>query len=361
LRQFRGAKIVFATILAGLFAFSNPISTLASDTIPNLPASGETAFFRTTANLRLRSGPSLESHVIQLVPPGTPILVTSTRDGEWYSVNFNGTIGYMNSEFLIPMGPGPWYQAASVTVMDARTGNVLYETSQHTRRYPASVTKVMTALLVLEHVNDLSQEITFSSNAVALPWYASRMGGIRAGDTMTVYQALYGLMLPSGNEVARALAEHVSGNVGSFVALMNHRAVTLGANNTRFVNPCGLPGSGQHTTSYDMALIMRAAIHHPTFNRIIGTAWFDFYAPNGEVRSMRNTNRMIHSTNPEFNPWVVGGKTGSTNAARHTLVTYARRDGHSLIISVLFAPRGATFTDTAALMEHGFSLLASSS
>jgi len=258
------------------------------------------------------------------------------------------------------------YEAASVLVMDVETGAILYHTDGFSRRYPASVTKVMTALLVLEAVDNLDEIVTFSRNAINIPSYASRMGMLRVGDTLTVREALYGLMLPSGNEVARALAEHVSGTVPAFIQLMNQRAVELGAHNTRFVNPCGLPGNGQFITAYDLALIMREAIGHPKFVEIIGSAYFDllndYENGNGddnetEPVTIRNTNRMVRPTDELFNEYIVGGKTGFTNAAQHTLVSYASRDGHSIIISVLFAPRGATFTDTAFLMDYVFAAL----
>ena len=250
------------------------------------------------------------------------------------------------------------YQAASVLVMDAETGRVLYETQGFTRLYPASVTKVMTALLVLENVQNLNERVHFSETAVGIPWYASHMR-MQAGESLTVMDALYGIMLPSANETARALAEHVSGSVPAFVELMNRRAAELHAYDTRFVNPCGLPGDGQFVTAYDMALIMREAIRHPVFREIIGTA-FHYIPPTpsiGEQRSIRNSNRMVRPAEPEFNPLIVGGKTGFTNAARHTLVSYARNDTHSIIISVLLAQTLTTFSDTAALAEHIFQLL----
>ena len=165
------------------------------------------------------------------------------------------------------------YTAGSVLVMDARTGVVLYETEGHTRRYPASITKIMTALIVLEQVEDLSERVIFSPRAVDLPSYASRMH-MEAGESITVLQALYGIMLPSANDIARALAEHVSGSTEEFVALMNLRAAELGAYNTRFINPCGLPGDNQYTTAHDIALIKRAAIKNPLYVEIIGTPYF---------------------------------------------------------------------------------------
>ena len=250
------------------------------------------------------------------------------------------------------------HQALAVSVMDTRTGFVLYESAQHQPMYPASVTKIMTALLVLEEVNDLSEEVIFSEHAVlSLPYYASRMH-VAPGDVMTVYEALYGLMLPSGNEVANALAEHVSGTIEAFVAQMNSRAAELGAVNTHFINPCGLPGDNQHTTAYDMALIMREAINHPVFNEVSGAPNFFVSPTEGlpEGLMLRNTNLLIRPESEYYNPWVLSGKTGFTNAAQHTLVSHARWREHDLIISVLYAPRRATFTDTATLLDYAFNM-----
>ncbi|MCL2223734.1 MAG: D-alanyl-D-alanine carboxypeptidase [Defluviitaleaceae bacterium] len=251
---------------------------------------------------------------------------------------------------------GLYYGAGSVLVMDARTGVVLYETEGFTRRYPASITKIMTALVVLEQVEDLQERITISANAVDLPHYAGRMNMV-AGESITVLEALYGIMLPSANDIARALAEHVSGNIPDFVAIMNSRAEELGAYNTRFINPCGLPGYNQFTTAYDMALIKQAAIRNPVYNQIIGTAYFNLPPTNfyEETRLMRNSNMMVRPARDEFNAYVVGGKTGFTNAAQHTLVTFATNQELSIIISVLYAsPRGTIFTDTAALIDFIF-------
>ena len=260
----------------------------------------------------------------------------------------------MNGEFY----ESQKHQARAVTVMDAVTGFVVYENSQHQPMYPASITKIMTALLVLEEVSDLSQQVTVSDNAVyVLPYYAARMH-LQPGDSMTVYEALYGLMLPSGNDIANALAEHVSGDIDAFVHKMNQRAAELGANNTQFINPCGLPGEGQYVTAYDMALIMKEAITHPTFVDIISTPHFAISPMESMPYGLRisNTNRMIHPDLYEYNPTIVGGKTGFTNAAQHTLVSYANSGDSSFIISVLYASREDTFADTSALLEHALSL-----
>ncbi|MCL2204431.1 MAG: D-alanyl-D-alanine carboxypeptidase [Defluviitaleaceae bacterium] len=254
----------------------------------------------------------------------------------------------------------PEYIAGAVSVMCAATGLVLYEANQHRLHYPASIVKVMTALIVLENTTDLNEIVTLSERAVALPWYAANMG-LLEGDAMTLWEALHGIMLPSANEVANALAEHVAGSVEDFIEKMNRRAHELGAVNTYFVNACGLPGEGQHTTAYDVSLIMRQAVTHPVFLQVISTAFFDFPPsqrhPQG--RTLRNTNRLVRYGDDLHTEWVVGGKTGWIRAARNTLTTYSVQDGRGLIVTVLYTEyREATFADTITLLSHGFALLA---
>jgi len=256
-----------------------------------------------------------------------------------------------------PVFPSPSYSAASVVLMEASTGTVLYATNADEIKYPASITKIMTALIVLEHTTDFDERIPFSDRAIfTTPRYSSHIA-MDVGETLSVYEALYGLMLSSANEVSLALAEHVAGSIEEFVDLMNRRAQTLGAKNTYFVNPSGLPGAGHVTTAHDMALIMREAIQHPLFVDIIRTRRFDIPPTERqpEVRALRNTNRLIHE-GAYFNEAVVGSKTGWTNDAGHTLVTYAEQDGRRLIVSVLGGDSPGTFVDTTTLLAYGFQL-----
>ena len=249
--------------------------------------------------------------------------------------------------------------SGSVLVMEADTGRVIFDVDGYSRRYPASVTKVMTAILVLENIYDLNEIVNFSARSVDLPWYAARMW-MKEGETLTVRDALYAIMLSSGNDVARALAEHVSGSIDTFVDKMNSRAVEIGAYNTRFVNPCGLPGDNQYITAYDIALIMKEAIKIPIFVETISTAYYSFPAtyehPGGRV--IHNTHRMIRQFfEYEYDPRIIGGKTGFTNAAQHTLVSYAKYNEFGLIISVLYSPNRTIFTDTRILMDYAFGIL----
>jgi len=257
----------------------------------------------------------------------------------------------------LPQIPPPVYSAASVVIMEASTGMVLYANSSDYIKYPASITKVMTALIVLEQVQDLEERILFSNRAI---WGIDRTSShiaMDVGETLSVYEALHAIMLPSANEVSMALAEHVAGTIEGFVDIMNRRAQALGAYDTHFVNPSGLPDAGHVTTAYDFALIMREAVRHPMFVDIIGARRFDIPPTERqpEVRALRNTNSLIQP-GPLFNPSVVGSKTGWTNAAGHTLVTYAEQDGRRLIVTVLGGQSPNMFTDTTALLDYGFAL-----
>ena len=277
----------------------------------------------------------------------------------WYSYNEDipEEIPCFDPPLPSPIVPPPRYTSEAVVVMDADTGLILYGSDEHTQLYPASITKIMTALIVLEHVQDLQERIEFSHNAIwSIPRNSSHIA-MDEGETLTVYQALYGLMLSSANEVSIALAEHVSGTVEAFAYLMNEKAAKLGATNTHFVNPSGLPDEGHVTTAYDMALIMRESIKNPQFVDIMGTLRFDIPPTERQdsIRPLLNTNRLIQPGS-YFNEWVIGGKTGFTNAARHTLVTYAEHEGRRLIISTLRAEAGGTFRDTLALLSFGFSM-----
>jgi len=262
-----------------------------------------------------------------------------------------------NNDYDLPEIPQPVYSSQAVVLIEANTGMVLYQSGARDIMYPASITKIMTALVVLEQIEDLSERVEFSNRAVYTTPRDSSHIAMNARETLSIYEALYGLMLASANEVSLALAEHVSGSIEEFVELMNRRAHSLGAYDTYFVNPSGLPAEGQVTTAYDFALIMREAVRHPMFVDIISARRFDIPPTERkpEVRMLRNTNELIHP-GPLYNSAVIGSKTGWTTASGHTLVTYAQQDGRRLIVSVLGGTSPAQFTDTTALLNFGFAL-----
>jgi len=252
----------------------------------------------------------------------------------------------------------PPYDAGAVIVMCADTGMVLYGYEYQTPLYPASITKIMTALVVLDHVQDLSERLPFSYHAVmSIPRNSSHIA-MDVGETLTVNQALNALLIRSANEVAIALAEYVAGTEEEFVRLMNARAQALGAENTYFTNPTGLPGVGHVTTAYDMALIKREAVRlFPIYTNIIATAQFAIPPTERqpETRFMNTTNQMIRP-GPYYDARVVGGKTGWTHAAGNTLVTYASHEGRRLIVTILQSTGTDPFRETTALLDFAFAL-----
>ena len=241
-------------------------------------------------------------------------------------------------------------------LIDANTGHIIHGVNMLNRAYPASMTKVMTALLLLESGYDMSTPVYHSHDAISsvMPWHS---GLAYVDESLTVEQALYAIMLVSANDTSNAIAELLGGSTENFARMMTARAHELGAVNTNFTNSHGLWEEEHYTTAYDMALIMREALTHELFRDIIATQRYAF-PPNmdSEEEDIRyNTHNMIFPTSMHFSPDVVGGKTGFTNNSRHTLVSYGRR-GDLALISVVMAvdERGGIFTDTQTLMDYGF-------
>ena len=245
----------------------------------------------------------------------------------------------------------------SVILMEESTGTILYEKNMDEAHYPASITKIMTTLLALENGN-LSDMVTFSDDAIN----NTEGSGIARdyGEQMTLEQCLYGVMLESANECAYAVAEHVGGTVENFVDMMNTKAKELGCTNTHFANPHGLQDENHYTTAHDMALIAQAAYQNETFRIIIGTKMYTIPPTNkhAEETVLRNHHDMLctyHNANRKYlYPYCVGGKTGYTATANSTLVTYAEKDGMTLICVVMDTQSPNQFIDTVNLFDYAF-------
>lgn len=252
----------------------------------------------------------------------------------------------------------PEVAAEGAVLLDAATGKILYGKNQDQQFYPASITKIMTALLVLERCN-LSDKVTFSSTATTNLESGAVSLNITEGDVLTVEQCLYGLLLKSANEIGNGLAEHVAGSVSGFADLMNARARELGCKNTHFANPHGLNDSTHKTTPYDMALIMRAALENSTFRKIDTTTSYNFPATKKEAaRTITMGHKMMYKTDSRYYEGVIGGKTGYTSLAGNTLVTGAEKNGVRLITVVMKA-KGTQYADTKAMLDYGFDNYAS--
>ncbi len=244
--------------------------------------------------------------------------------------------------------------AASAIVIEANTGTILYQKDAHTQRYPASITKIMTTLLALENC-ELDEIVTYSEDAV----YKTEGSGIfrNVGEQMTLEQTLYAVMLESANECAYATAEHVAGgDYQAFVDLMNQRAKEIGCLNTHFNNPHGLPDEQHLTTAYDMGMIATEAIKNDMFRTLCSTVRYELPATNKSLPlTMLNHHKMIsnHITAEFLYDGCIGGKTGYTQVARNTLVTYAERDG-MLLVCVVMRCEGTTYQDTIKLLDYCF-------
>ena len=255
----------------------------------------------------------------------------------------------------IPGWPqGPETASESAILMEADTGVILYAKNIDVPHYPASTTKIMTCLLAVEN-SSLDEMVSFSNNAVFGIDRGSSNVGMDVGQQITMEEAIYCVMLASANEVAVAIAEHISGSVEDFAWLMNKRAKELGCTNTNFVNPNGLPDEEHITTAHDLALISRAFNENETLKRIAGTRIYDVEATDTQPDSftMVNHNKMYpgNSYGYDYTTW---GKTGYTNVARETLVTCAEKDGMDLICVVMKAEPPCQYTDTYNLFEYGF-------
>ena len=243
----------------------------------------------------------------------------------------------------------PQVEAAAAVLMEKETGTVLCEQSAHDKREPASVTKIMTLLLVMEALDEgrmaLTDQVTVSARAAS-------MGGsqvyLKEGEQMSVEELIKAVAVVSGNDAAVALAEHIAGSEEAFVARMNERAAQLGMADTTFVNCTGLPAAGHLTSAYDIALMSRALIlDHPDI-RQYSTIWMDTI--RGGAFQLANTNRLVR-----YYEGCTGLKTGSTDSALYCLSATAEREGMELIAVVLGSPTSAQrFSAAQALLTYGF-------
>ncbi|SET27712.1 D-alanyl-D-alanine carboxypeptidase family protein [[Clostridium] polysaccharolyticum] len=251
--------------------------------------------------------------------------------------------------------------AESAILIEASTGLVLYEKNVDKRQYPASITKIMTALVAIEN-SSLDEVVTFSHNAVYGIELGSSHIAVEVGEKLTMEQCLYAMLLESANEVCLGVAEHVAGNVKAFVKMMNARAKELGCTKTNFVNPNGLHNDKHYTTAHDMSLIAQAAIKNKTFAKVTGTKQYTIPKTNKkEPRTwIKNHHQMLHGYKYKRYQYenCIGGKTGYTTKAQSTLVTYAQEKGVTLIAVVLKdlgpAYEANEYTDTKQLFQYGF-------
>lgn len=248
----------------------------------------------------------------------------------------------------------PETRSGSVYMIEANTGAVLYEKDIDTKRYPASTTKILTALVALENCS-LTETVKFSKNAVTLEDGASSIDAVE-GEEMSMKDCLYGLLLPSGNDCGNAIAEHISGSVEAFMDLMNAKAEELGCESTHFTNPHGLFDPNHYTTASDLMKIARAAFNNSAFCEIISHPTYTISATNkSDPRPVESTHYMKIPGSSYYNETVVGGKTGYLPESGRCLVTLAKHNGLTVIVITLFcADYNGVFLDTQELLDYVF-------
>lgn len=248
-------------------------------------------------------------------------------------------------------------QATSAGLFDLNQNEVLYAKNIHERLHPASLTKVMTALVALKYGNP-DDKIVVSSN-VNITESGATLCGLKEGDQLTLNQALHALLLKSANDAGIAIAEHIGGSVEGFADLMNEEALAIGATNSHFVNPHGLTQENHYVTAYDMYLIFQEALKYELFSEIIHMSSYNtvFMDRNGSEKSFSFTTTNWYLNGTETAPekvTVIGGKTGTTNAAGNCLVLLSRDTSGNPYISVILQSkeRAIMYDEMSELLQQ---------
>ena len=278
------------------------------------------------------------------------------RNG-WNS-SFNGDIGrivivvmflLIVSHFSLLTCFADDISARAAVVIDGSTGNILYAKNPNVKLFPASTTKLVTAMVVLDRL-DPETVVTVSQEAANTPSVSPHL---RAGDKLKVKDLLNIALIRSVNSAAVALAEAVSGSEEAFAKLMNAKALSIGAESTRYVNASGLPGDGQHITAFDLALIMKQALCYPMIVEIVNTRAQQIFTEGGRKIFVRNTNHLLWTDED-----MVGGKTGYTRAARHCFVCAGHKGDKVLVAAVLGeSVRSELWHDASTLLQRGDDVL----
>lgn len=276
-----------------------------------------------------------------------------------------------------PAAPEIFAQAG--VVIEASTGTVLYNKNMNDKMYPASITKILTTLIAMENCS-LSETVTFSHNNVYTLQYGDANIGMNEGEQLSMIDCLYGVMLASANECANATGEHCARKtdafskrieelkskgesfdesvvaISVFADMMNERAKKAGALNSHFNNPSGLFDEEHYTTSYDMAMITRDAIKCNEFINLEANTTYTIGPTNltAEPRYLKNRHKMLFPSNAVYYEGIMGGKTGYVDQSGNTLVTFAKRNGMTLISVVMKSNSENVYKDTSLLLDYGF-------
>ena len=238
--------------------------------------------------------------------------------------------------------------ARAAVVIDSENGRTLYAKNPDLRMYPASTTKVITAIIAIES-GRLDEVVTIRQSDVRVE---PSIIGLVPGERIVLRDLVYGVMLRSGNDAARAVARHLAGSEAQFAVLMNTKALKLGCTSTHFTNPHGLPNPKHYTSARDLGRIMRYAMHNPEFRAVTGAKLYHSTS-SVRARDFYNKNKLLR-----LYKGAIGGKPGYTRAAQQTLVASASRSGHELVVVCLASRGRALWTDASRLLDLGFTRVA---
>ncbi len=249
---------------------------------------------------------------------------------------------------------GPSVNSTAAILMDAETGTILYEKNINDQMYPASITKLLTALIAYES-SDLTEMVSFSEEAIAtIPSDSSRIW-VDPGEALSMEDSIASILIASANDVSAGVAEHIAGSLDGFATLMNERAVELGCLNSNFTNAHGYHDDNHYTTAYDMALIAREFFSHELLAKYSSERILHILPSDTQPDEIwENSKNSLLETREYAYEYLVGSKTGYTSAANQTLISAAQKDGMTLICVVLSAESPYQFEDTVSLFDYGF-------
>ena len=248
----------------------------------------------------------------------------------------------------------------SAILMDSKTGKILYEKNSNEKKYPASTTKILTAIIAIENCN-LSDTVSASYNAIMSIPSGYSIAEIKENEVLTVEQLLNVFLIHSANEAGYILAEHIAGSISNFADLMNQKASEIGCTNTHFTNPSGIQDENHYSTAHDMALIAQYCMKNETFRQIVSKTSYTLEPTDktSEERYFVTTNDLMKTSSEYYYPYCIGIKTGYTSQAKNCLISASQKDGLELITVVLGAEftengKSARNTDTINLFNYGF-------
>ena len=302
---------------------------------------------------------------VKTLPVNSPVQVTGLTSNGFWQVDINGATFYISQQALSTIPNATAYRltsfdASAALVANANNGSIIYSQGANDKLEPASTTKILTTLLVVEAIEagqiSLDTPVMVSNTALAsLPSDASHVEPrLQAGEILNVSQLLNAVMVSSDCQSCNVLAELVAGSVPNFVTMMNAKAAQLGCTNTNFTNPSGYPDKNMYTNAYSLYLITANAIKHPLFNQYFGQTNAVIPATNiyPAPRGLVNTDSLMVPGSAYYNPAVIGGKTGTANRAGQCLVSVASQKGKNIITVVLGSRNRTMFDGSTVSMRY---------